>query len=93
MPRRKFSKEFKQEAVKLVLEEGLKVPEAARNLGIGASTLQKWVSQRRDEDNPDSVNNSNLENECKRLKKELRIAKMEVEILKKATAFFSKSIL
>lgn len=92
MKKRKFSPEYKAEAVKLVLEEGLKVPEAARNLGIGCSTLQKWVSLANSAGSSVSKQKLSLEAECKQLKKNLREAQMEVEILKKATAFFSKNV-
>lgn len=40
--RRKYSREFKEEAVKLVTEQGYRVSEAARNLGIRASMLGRW---------------------------------------------------
>ena len=44
MPKRKFSEEYKLEAVKLVVEGGAPVAQAARDLGLGQSTLEKWVA-------------------------------------------------
>lgn len=90
MARRKFTNEFKKEAVKLVLEQGLKVSEAARDLGIPATTLQNWL--RRDRDgllDPSSPKRQELE-ELKRLRKENAELREERAILKKATAFFAK---
>jgi transposase len=43
MSRRKFNIEFKQDAMNLVLEQGLSIPPAAADLGIGVSTLDKWL--------------------------------------------------
>ena len=43
--RRKHSEEFKREAVKLVLDEGLSVAEAARNFGVHASVLGRWTRE------------------------------------------------
>lgn len=40
--RRKYTMEFKEEAVKLIMEQGYQVAEAARNLGINASVLGRW---------------------------------------------------
>ena len=48
MKHRKFSPEFKDEAVCLVLEQGVSVTQAAADLGIGLSTLQKWVRAHRE---------------------------------------------
>jgi transposase len=45
MKRRKFTNEFKCEAVKLVLEQGLSIAQAGRDLGIGETTLGKWIDR------------------------------------------------
>ena len=43
--RRKFSQEFKQDAVKLVIDQGMKCTEAARDLGVDQNTLSRWVAE------------------------------------------------
>ncbi|HIP83140.1 MAG TPA: transposase, partial [Desulfocapsa sulfexigens] len=48
MKRRKFTKEFKEEAVKLILEQGYKITEASRNLGIHANLLGRWKREYED---------------------------------------------
>lgn len=90
--RRKFSEEFKAEAVRLVLEQGLGPAQAARDLGLGQSTLDNWVRAAREAQQPDSLTESE-KSELKRLRKENSVLRMERDILKKATAFFSKSSL
>ena len=90
MVRRKFSREFREEAVKLVESEGVKVSEAARDLGISESTLHNWVRKSREALlDPSSAKSEELA-ELKRLRKEVRRLEMERDILKKATAFFAK---
>lgn len=83
---KKFSPEFKSEAVKLVLQEGVSITQASKDLGIGHSTLQRWVSSN------DSIDNLDLneKDELKHLRKEVKKLRMERDILKKATAFFAK---
>jgi len=85
--RRKHTKEFKEEAVKLVTEQGYNIAEAARNLGINANMLGKWKG---DMENADLADTVAVRAENRRLKKENKRLKMEREILKKATAFFAK---
>ena len=46
--RRKFSKEFKEEAVKLILDQGYSISEAARNLGVHANVLGRWKREYED---------------------------------------------
>lgn len=90
-PKRTFSKEFKEDAVRLITEQGYKLSEAARNLDIGANTLSRW---RREFEEQDGVDNGSLDEkaELKRLREENRQLKMEREILKKAAAFFVKEM-
>lgn len=90
--RRRFSDEFKAEAVRLVLEQGLTPAQAAKDLGIGESTLGKWLSAKRVDVQPESLSESEKA-ELKRLRRENSVLRMERDILKKATAFFSKSSL
>ena len=86
----KCSKEFKAEAVKLVIEQGYSVSEAARNLGIAVSTLGRWKREAEKENNDGNVNSPSLQMEVRRLRTENKRLKMEREILKKAAAFFAK---
>ena len=88
--RKKYSDEFKEEAVKLVVEQGYKITEASRNLGIHDSLLRRWVRNAKGDDGPSVADNVNLQAELKRLKKENAQLKMEREILKKSVAFFAK---
>ena len=88
--RRKYTDEFKEEAVKLVTGQGYKITDAARNLGIHDSLLRRWIRTRKPgESNPPS-SNTKLQAELKRLKRENERLKLEREILKKAAAFFAK---
>lgn len=90
--RRKFSREFKEEAVKLVTEQGYKVSEAARNLGIHANVLGRWKREmeRHEADFSGNGGTQVLEAELKKLRRENERLRMEREILKKAAAFFAK---
>lgn len=89
----KYTKEFKQDAVKLVTEQGYSANEAARRLGVGQSNVSRWVREFR-KDHQDGaegeIPRKELEAEVKRLKKENQRLQMEREILKKAAAFFAK---
>lgn len=90
--RRKFTEEFKAEAARLVLEQGLAPAQVARDLGVGQSTLDSWVRAKRSEKRPEALTEDERA-ELKRLRKEVSVLRMERDILKKATAFFSKSSL
>ena len=88
-----YTKEFKQDAIKLVVEQRYSCPEVARRLGVAASNVSRWVRLYRQdqEDFSDSgVTRKELEAENRRLKKENKRLEMEREILKKAAAFFAK---
>ena len=90
--RRRFSKQFKIDAVKLVTEQGYKVSEAARNLGIHHSSLRRWKKQFETNGNqafPGKGHMSPEKEELDRLRKEVKKLRMEREILKKAAAFFA----
>jgi transposase len=90
--RRRFSKQFKIDAVKLVTEQGYKVSEAARNLGIHHSSLRRWKKQFKTNGNqafPGKGHMSPEKEELDRLRKEVKKLRMEREILKKAAAFFA----
>lgn len=86
--KRKFNQDFKQEAVKLVTEQGYKVSEAARNLGIRANLLSRWKLEMEAESSGARLG-LDEQAEIRRLREENRRLKMEREILKKAAAFFA----
>ena len=90
--RRRFSKQFKIDAVKLVTEQGYNLSEAVRNLGIHHSSLRRWKKQFETNDNqafPGKGHMSPEKEELDRLRKEVKKLRMEREILKKAAAFFA----
>jgi transposase len=93
--RKIFTKEFKQEAVELSRRPEMTLSQAARDLGIGISTLQRWGKELYGQGDRAFPGNGrqNLtpdQQEIKRLRKENEILREEREILKKATAFFIK---
>jgi transposase len=93
MQRRKFSREFKLEAVKLVRERGVSVAQAARDLDVHANVLRKWV--RDHEVDPGSAFPGHgvmkpAQQEIERLRRELVRMKAERDILKKAAAYFAR---
>jgi transposase len=93
MTRRVFNKEFKLEAVKVVIERGVSCTQAAQDLGIGANVLSRWVREAkadkthafpgRGQMKPDDA-------EIARLKRELAKTKAERDILKKTIGYFVK---
>jgi transposase len=89
--RRRFTKEFKQQAVRLVLDEEKSVSAVASELDLTASALGQWVKQARADRTKGKTGLTTAEREeLVRLRKALRIAEEERDILKKATAFFAK---
>jgi len=90
-PRRQFSEEFNEGAVRLVLDEGRTVGAVARELDLTASALSLWVRQARAERTQGKRGLMKEEREeLARLRKENRILQEERDILKNATAFFAK---
>lgn len=86
--RRTHSDEFKQEAVKHLIDSGLSVSEVSRNLGVHANLLRNWKLQyEADQEDPSLTEDERME--LARLRDENRRLKMEREILKKAAAFFA----
>jgi transposase len=94
IPYGKYTKEFRQEAVKLVIEGGLSVHEAAKQLSLAPSTLSNWVRAYKAGKLSGVGKNqrplTEVEMENYRLKRELAEVKMERDILKKAAAYFAK---
>jgi transposase len=89
--RRQFSEEFKEGAVRLVLDEGKTVSAVARELDLTASALSIWVRHERAERTQGKTGLTKEEREeLAQLRKENRQLRMERDILKKAAAFFAK---
>ena len=90
--RQTYSEEYKIEAIKMVLEGGKTVPEAANQLGIQANQLYNWMQSHRLPGEIKAMINKqkDLEAENKRLKKALARAEQEKEVLKKAAQYFAK---
>jgi transposase len=90
--RRKFTPEFKDDAVSLVLEQGYSCAEVARRLDVPENNVNRWVRkcrERFENESADGLSREQLEAELKRLRKENKRLEMEREILKKAAAFFA----
>jgi len=87
---RKFTREYRDEAVQLVIASARPIAEVARELGLHESTLSNWVSKYRT-DHPASEDlNISERARLKELEKENRELRMEREFLKKTAAFFAK---
>ena len=92
--RRRHSREFKLEAVKQVTEHGRPVSEVADGLGINRNLLARWRRQFEAEGEvafPGHGRMTEVEEENRRLRKELAIARQERDILKKAAAYFANA--
>jgi len=90
MARRRYSREFKLSAVKLVNEQGYSIPEAARSLGVDPNCVRGWIAKFGAEPGATPSGEGALQAELRRLRKENAQLLMEREILKKAAAFFAK---
>jgi len=91
--RKKYTTEFKQDAVRLVSEQGYNHSEAARNLGIDRGMIGRWVKEYKADESEAFRGNGKLtaeHEELRRLREENRRLKMERDILKKAATFFAK---
>ena len=88
---KQYSKEYKEEAVALVREQGYSVPEAAKSLVIASNILYRWKEQIETQLEGKSLSVDERE-ELKRLRKEVKNLRMEKEILKKASAFFAREM-
>ena len=97
IPQGRYTKEFREEAVELVTEEKLSLPEAVRRLSLPPSTLGNWVKQfkagRLGELGKTYRPLTEVEMDLARTKRELAEVKMERDILKKAAAYFAKESL
>ena len=93
MQRRKFSREFKIEAVRLIRDRGVSAAQAARDLDVHENVLRKWVKDFAADPQqafPGQGQMKPEQQEIERLRREVVRLKAERDILKKATAFFAK---
>lgn len=97
IPKGKFTREFRVEAVRMVLEEKLSVSEVGRRLQLPPSTIRNWIKAQQagklGEIGKGQRELTALELELHETKRELAKVKMERDILKKATAYFAKESL
>jgi len=92
---KKYSKEFKLDAMSLVTEQEYSQAEAARSLGIDAKLISRWISEHSKDKGQAFRGNGKLTEEqleIRRLREEVKRLTMEKDILKKATAFFAKEM-
>ena len=90
--RRRFSPQFKAEAVQMVIETGKPIAEVARDLGIHDGTLGNWVNAwRREHPEPEKALSAVERARVEELEDENRRLRMENEFLKKAAAFFARA--
>ena len=93
MARKKYSREFKLEAVKMVLDQGLSTAEVSRDLGVSESMLGRWKRQYLEDPSfafPGKGKLKQQDEELRRLRRENARLREERDILKKAAAYFAK---
>ena len=90
MPRRTFTREFKESAAQLVTEQGYSLSKAAESLGVDRASVSLWVRQLAPQPAPPAAADGDLRREVERLRAENKRLLMEREILKKAMAFFAR---
>ena len=96
MERRKFAREFKLEAVRLIKERGVSVAQASRDLGVHQTQLRQWVKDFAGDPQQAFPGHGQMkpeQAEIARLKREVTKLKAERDILKKAAAYFAKESL
>ena len=93
MERRKFTREFKLEATRLIKERGVSYAQASQDLSVHASQLRDWVKKYSDDPQQAFPGHGQMKSEqleIARLKREVAKLKAERDILKKAAAYFAK---
>ena len=89
MERRKFSREFKLQAVQRVVEEDRTIVDVARELGISANSLQRWKQEYLLQEEPGPLPKETPEQELRRLRRDNERLRQERDFLKKAVGFFA----
>ena len=93
--RKRYPKEFKLDAISLVLEQNYTRAEAAKSLGLNANVLSRWIKEHQNDDGQAFRGNGKLtpeQEEIRKLKSQVKRLEMEKDILKKATVFFAKEM-
>ena len=90
-PHKPYGKEFKQEAVRLVTEQGMSQTQVAKDLGVGSNMVSRWVQQSRS-DGENAFRGKGhpklQDDELRKLEQQVKRLTMERDILKKAMAYF-----
>jgi transposase len=89
MSSKRYTKDFKEEAVSQVIERGYSIKEVSERLGVSLRSMYMWVSKV--QGNEAKVKADDTQREIARLKSELRRVEEERDILKKAAAYFAKA--
>jgi transposase len=92
-PRKKYTREFKTEAVRLIDEQDMTIAQVSKDLGINSNMLGRWKKELQDDVRQAFPGKGHLkpeEEELRRLRRENALLRQERDILKKATAFFAK---
>lgn len=95
IPSKQYTEEFKREAVRLVVEQGLSASEVGRRLDVPNQSISNWVRQSRkssDGNAPPANSISELQAELAKVRAENARLKLDKEILKKAAAYFAKEL-
>ena len=90
--RKKYLKEFKLDAVSLVLEQGYSRTQAAKSLDINSNMLGRWIKEAESDDGHSFRGNGKMspdQEQMRELQKRVKRLEMEKDILKKATVFFA----
>jgi transposase len=89
--RRRFTPEFKRDAVALVTEQGYPIVKAAQAVDVSENNLRRWKKELEQEAGGERLN-ADERVELAKLRREVKALRMEKEILKKASAFFAKEM-
>jgi transposase len=95
MTRKHYTKEFKENAVRLVEDMGMSISEAAKSLGVSHGAITKWIQAAKREGSDAFRGNGNrsaAEQEIYELKQRIKVLEEEKAILKKASAYFAKHL-
>ena len=93
MSRRRYTREYKLEAIKLVTERGVTMTQASRDLGVHINTLREWTREFQEDPEHSFPGHGQMkpeQAEIARLRREVIQLKAERDILKKAAAYFAK---
>lgn len=95
--KKRYDRDFKLGAVRLVVDEGRSVAEVAKDLGITDKSLYNWVAAYKSKNKKEDLfvgsgNLSSMEAELKRLREEVRILRMERDLLKKTLPIFAEKL-